>query len=194
MSTNHGQLTAVIDARIDDLHRLILSEPFSYVGKRVVKFFEKHGWFYGTVVDYVPPASSLDTTECLFEIRYDDGDEEDYSALDLAQRLLSHADIYRASNSTGIYQEQSDTIANTSEFEKPDAFVGERVAKYFDGYGWYHGTVKRKMEGGIYKIRYDDEDREDCDGSEVRDLIRQYKCPPKGTRKRKSKPVCKNRA
>lgn len=64
--------------------KMVLADPQAYVTRRVAKYFGKILYF-GTVVYFIPPAENED--EGLWHIQYDDGDNEDYYALELAKFL-----------------------------------------------------------------------------------------------------------
>lgn len=66
-----------------ELERVVTDNPGAMRGRRVAKFFDAHGWFYGTVDRY---------EGTLFRISYDDGDFEDYEAQELINHLLDYAE------------------------------------------------------------------------------------------------------
>ena len=55
-----------------------------------------------------------------------------------------------------------------------DSYVGQRVRKYFNGYGWCEGTVVQACEQNeptVYAIHYDDGDKENMVWLNLRSIL-----------------------
>ena len=74
-------------------------------------------------------------------------------------------------------------IDKESILGNPTAFVGSRVAKFFDGDGLFFGTIKKykphPLEDGdenvnLWKVVYDDNDKEECDIDDMVEYLKLY--------------------
>jgi Lamin-B receptor of TUDOR domain len=113
--------------------------PAKYeIGTELYKFFPEHGWFKGTI-------TSFDADAQLYKVQYEDKDKEDLEEKELS-KLLERS----KSGPLGKYS------------------VGEKIAKYFSGHGWYKGQiVSYNPVLRLYKVQYEDKDKEDLDEGEV---------------------------
>ena len=121
--------------------------PAKYAnGTEVYKFFEGHGWYKGTVIDYDPSSE-------FYAVKYEDGDEEDMENHDIDKALA-----YSEYGPIGKYS------------------VGKEIKKFFPGHGLFSGKIIRYSPlEGLYKIQYEDKDKEDLEEVELKKIMKKCK-------------------
>ena len=187
------------DLTLDELLKVLI--PNDCVGITIIKNFQGHGWFVGTVISYDKDAK-------LYKVQYSDGDMEElsYNQLVKIQNYEIHQYVLSQSKTTvqKIKQQELEeekqlqaaqstkgskkkaatngtttTTTTTSTAKKKESEQrkfpnGMKVFRYFYGYGWYIGTIKsyHPRIGKSYRIQYEEDgDKEDLTVSEVEDIL-----------------------
>jgi hypothetical protein len=115
-------------------------------GTEVYKFFPSHGWYRGEVIDYDPGSE-------FYTVKYEDGDKEDMENRDIDKALA-----YAESGPIGKYS------------------IGKEIKKFFPGHGLFKGKIiKYDPIVQLYKVQYEDKDKEDLDEKELTKIMKKCK-------------------
>jgi len=124
-----GKCAKIAAARRQRNETTILHEGHKYIGKRVVRIFEKFGEICGRVTRYLPPGTDVAEDPALWHIIHDDGDEEDLEKHEIENALQAYVErgIKKGDRNDGIdgHGGTGSHVSNTGGVETRAAKFGE---------------------------------------------------------------------